>query len=351
MRQKASLKDIAREVGVSIASVSYVINKKEKEGRVGADVAEKIRKVAAELDYKPNFIAKSLKSGRTKTIGLIVADISNPFFSNIARIIEDEAKQHGYIVIFGSSDENTKNLQDLIDVFLNRQVDAFIIAPTSNAEKQIEFLQKMNVPVVLIDRYFPGIDTDCVHINNFQAAFSAVEHLIKVGRRKIAIVTYDTTLPHMQERKNGYEKALKAGGISFKKDWIIKADYKNIHNDVSTGISNLLSPAVLIDALFFTTNSLAVEGLKKINELGIKVPDKLAVISFDQSDAFDFFYSPITYVNQSLLDIGKEAVKLVIDRINDNQKKQVHTIIASNLVLRDSCGRNFHKASSKSVKL
>lgn len=289
MSKKASLKDIAREVGVSIASVSYVINSKEKEGRVGVDIAEKIRKVAAELNYKPNFIAKSLKSGKTKTIGLIVADISNPFFSNIARIIEDEAKKHGYIVIFGSSDESTENLEDLIDVFINRQVDAFIIAPTANAEKQIEFLQKINIPVVLIDRYFPDIDINSVHINNFQAAFSAVDHLIKVGRRKIAIVTYDTTLPHMQERKKGYEKALEASGISLKEEWVIKAAYQNIHHDVSTGISNVLTPKITIDALFFTTNTLAVEGLKKINETGIKVPEKLAIISFDQTDAFDFF--------------------------------------------------------------
>ncbi len=343
MEKKVSLKDVARQAGVSIASVSYVINNKEKEGRVGVNIAEKIRKVAAELNYQPNFIAKSLKSGKTKTIGLIVADISNPFFSNIARIIEDEAKQHGYIVIFGSSDENTKNLQDLIDVFINRQVDAFIIAPTANAEKQIEFLQKMNVPVVLIDRYFPGIDTDCVHINNFAAAYSAVEHLIKVGRRKIAIVTYDTTLPHMQDRKNGYKAAMKAHGVLFENEWVIKADYKNIHNDVSTGISNLLYPSVQIDALFFTTNSLAVEGLKKINEIGIKVPDQLAVISFDQSDAFDFFYSPVTYVSQSLLDVGKEAVKLVINRIHDNKKETINIVVESKLVLRDSCGRNLDK--------
>lgn len=343
MNRKVSLKDIAREVGVSVASVSYVINNKEKIGRVGADMAEKIRKVAAELDYKPNFIAKSLKSGKTKTIGLIVADISNPFFSNLARIIEDEAKQHGYIVIFGSSDESTENLQDLIDVFINRQVDAFIIAPTANAESQIEFLQKMNVPVVLIDRYFPGLDIDSVHINNFQASYSAVEHLIKLGRKKIAIVTYDTTLPHMQDRKEGYENALEAGGVKLKKEWIIRAAYQNIHNDVSRGISNLLIPEVQIDALFFTTNSLAVEGLKRINEIGIKVPDKLAIISFDQTDAFDFFYSPVTYVSQSLTDLGKEAVELVIDRINNNKKKPTNITIEANLVLRDSCGRDLNK--------
>lgn len=346
MERKVSLKDIAQRVGVSIASVSYVMNNKEKEGRVGSDVAEKIRKAAVELNYKPNFIAKSLKSGKTNTIGLIVADISNPFFSNIARIIEDEAKQHGYIVIFGSSDESTSNLKELIEVFINRQVDAFIIAPTANAESQIVFLQKMNVPVVLIDRYFPGLDSDCVHINNFQAAFSAVEHLIKAGRRKIGMVTYDTALHHMQERKNGYKEALKASGISFKKEWVIEAAYQNIHNDVSSGISLLLNPAIQIDALFFATNSLAVEGLKKINETGIKVPGELAIISFDQSDAFDFFYSPVTYVGQSLSDIGKEAVKLVIDRINDNKKKPTNIIIEAKLVLRDSCGINLNKTKS-----
>ena len=344
MEKKVLLKDIARHVGVSIASVSYVLNNKEKEGRVGADIAEKIRKAAAEFKYQPNFIAKSLKSGKTNTIGLIVADISNPFFSNIARIIEDEAKQHGYIVIFGSSDESTEKSQDLIDAFINRQVDAFIIAPTANAEKQIEYIQKMNVPVVLIDRYFPAINTDSVHINNFQAAYKAVEHLIKVGRKKIAIVTYNTTLPHMQERKNGYKEALKANGVLFKEECVIEVNYKNIHDDVSTGISNLLSPAVKIDALFFTTNSLAVEGLKKINKIGIKVPDELAVISFDQSDVFDFFYSPVTYVSQSLSDVGKEAVKLVISRINDNSQEKTNIIIESNLVLRDSCGRNLNKS-------
>lgn len=347
MGRKVSLKDIAREVGVSIASVSYVINSTEKAGRVGADVADKIRKVAADLNYKPNFIAKSLKSGITKTIGLIVADISNPFFSNIARIIEDEAKQHGYIVIFGSSDESTENLRDLIDVFINRQVDAFIIAPTANAEKQIELLQKINIPVVLIDRYFPGMQIDSVHINNLQAAYLAVNHLIKVGRKKIAIVTYDTTLPHMQERKKGYQKAIKAGGLSFKEEWVIKAAYLNIHHDVSTGIGKLLTPKLQIDAIFFTTNSLAVEGLKKINESGIKIPEKLAVVSFDQTDAFDFFYSPVTYVSQSLSDLAKEAVELVIKKIENNKKKPVNIIIEAKLVLRDSCGRNLKKANTK----
>src|SRR5579859_5365370 len=126
MNKKVLLKDVAEHLGVSIALVSYVLNNKEKEARVGEEMAKKIRQAAIDLNYQPNYIAKSLQSGKTNTIGLIVADISNPFFSSIARIIEDEAMKQGYVVIFGSSDENAERSMRLIDVFVNRGVDAFI---------------------------------------------------------------------------------------------------------------------------------------------------------------------------------------------------------------------------------
>src|SRR5690606_5499858 len=130
---------------------------------------------AAELNYQPNQIAKSLKSGKSFTIGLIVADISNPFFANIARTIEDEAKKDNYTVIFGSSDENAEKSKDLIDVLVKRQVDGFIIAPTENSETQIEYLIKANIPFVLIDRYFPGIESNYVVTDNHQAAYDATK--------------------------------------------------------------------------------------------------------------------------------------------------------------------------------
>ena len=339
VQKKISLKDVAQHVGVSTALVSYVLNNKEKKGRVGAEVASRIRKAADELNYKPNLIAKSLKSGKTNTIGLIVADISNPFFSNIARIIEDEAKKHGYIVIFGSSDESAEKSEDLIDVFLNRQVDAFIIAPAANTEEQVKRLKEMNMPFVLIDRYFPDIKTDTIQINNFQAAFEAVEHLIKAGRKKIAMVSYDLSLPHLEERKNGYNEALKVFNIPVKNNLFIKASYHKLSNDVADGLHKLLSPTPKVDAIFFATNSLAVEGLKKINALKIKVPDQVAVISFDESDAFDFFYSPVTYVRQSVADIGKEAVELAVGRINDSEKPFINIVVEAKLVIRESAGK------------
>ena len=337
MEKKVALKDVAQYIGVSAALVSYVLNGKEKEARVGADMAKRIKKAAAELNYQPNLIAKSLKMGKTKTIGLIVADISNPFFSTIARIIEDEAKKHGYVVIFGSSDESAEKQRDLIDVFSTRLVDAFIIAPAADTESQIETIIKRGVPVVLVDRFFPDLKADYVHINNFNASNKAVRQLIKNGRRKIGMLAYDTTQSHMQDRKQGYKAALKENNIRFKKEWLIEASYQNIEKDVAVKLKSLLKP-LQVDALFFATNSLAVAGLKVINKMGIKVPDELAIISFDESDAFDFFYSPVSYVSQSLTDIGNEAVKLILNKLHTKSKKNSDIIVEAKLIVRESCG-------------
>ncbi|HEV7622421.1 MAG TPA: substrate-binding domain-containing protein, partial [Flavisolibacter sp.] len=215
-----------------------------------------------------------------------------------------------------------------------------IIAPAAKTEAQIKRIKDMHVPFVLIDRYFPNIKTDTVHINNYKAAFQAVEHLIKVGRRKIAMVSYDLNLVHIQERKNGYIEGMKANKLPVKNEWFIKASYQNVSEDVANGLHKLLFPSPQIDAIFFATNSLAVEGLKKINEFGIKVPDQVAIISFDETDAFDFFYSPVTYVRQSISDLGKEAVKLVISRINDDSKKYTNIVVDTTLVIRESSGKN-----------
>ena len=338
MNKKVSLKDVARHVGVSIALVSYVINHKEKEARVGDEMVMKIRKAVTELNYQPNLIAKSLKSGKTNTIGLIVADISNPFFSNIARIIEDEARKEGYIVIIGSSDENAEKSQDLINVFFNRQVDAFIIAPAENTELQITELQKKNTPVVLIDRYFPKVKTDNVHIDNFRAAYRAVEHLAINGNKRIAMMGYDTSLSHIQERKNGYKAALKDKGIRFRSEWFKDISYHNIEKEVAIAMKELLALVPKINAIFFATNTLAVEGLKIIYKSGIRVPEDLAIIAFDESDAFDFFYSPLSYISQPLAEMGKKAVELAIEKIRNSDAKYATIIVKEKLVIRKSSG-------------
>ena len=169
-------------MGVSTALVSYVLNNK-KEGRIKKSVAERIREVATELNYRTNQIAKSLKTNKTFTIGLIISDISNPFFANLARIIEDKADKYNYTVLFGSSDENEQRSKKLIDTFLNRQVDGLIICPGENDFSLVLPLVEQNVPFVLVDRYFPEIKTNYVALDNYAASFMAVQHLVDSGRR------------------------------------------------------------------------------------------------------------------------------------------------------------------------
>ena len=334
MERKVSIKDIARHLGVSTALVSYVLN--NKSDRVSVEMAEKIRQAARELNYRPNLIARSLQSGKTNTLGLIVADISNPFFSQIARIVEDEAKQLGYTVIFGSNDESVEKSQALLDTFLNRQVDALIIAPAEFTEEQIMALQEKRIPFVLIDRYFSNVQANCVRIDNYKAAYTAVEHLIKTGGRRIGMLAYDTGMQHIVERISGYKDALKDGGIAFQEQWLIRASYQHLEEEAASGMRQLLLPAPVVDGFFFATNSLAIQGIRQVIRQKIKVPEELAIISMDEAEAFDFFYSPITFVKQSLEEIGRQAVRLALGGIAQPRNVPEEVILDARLVIRES---------------
>jgi LacI family transcriptional regulator len=310
MKKNVSLKDIAKQVGVSTALVSYVLNNKLKD-RINKDVAAKIRQVAEDLNYRPNQIARSLKAKKTFTIGLIVADIANPFSSQIARIIEDEAKTFGYSVIFGSSDESAEKTRNLIKLFLDRQVDGLILALPENTEKQVEHLKKINVPFVLIDRYYPTIQTNSVSINNYNGSQKAIQHLLENKHRRIGIIAYQTSLFHLNERIRGAVDLLADNAM------VGKIRISSINQDIASTINGFLSDPNPVDAIFFTTNLLTISGLKHINSLGLKVPDQLAVVGFDETDTFDLFYTPISYVRQPMLELGINSIKLLLNAIED----------------------------------
>jgi LacI family transcriptional regulator len=319
MKKKASLKDIAQKLGVSTALVSYVLNNK-KEGRIGKEISQKIREVAGQLNYRTNQIAKSLKTNKTLTIGLIVADISNPFFSGLARIIEDEAEKYNYTVIFGSSDENAQKSGKLIDTLVNRQVDGLIIAPSADSESQIIDLQQHEIPFVLIDRYFPAIRTSYVALDNYTAACTATKYMIDQGRKRIGMISYDTELFHLQERNRGYLSALKNARLPGKKKWLREVDIRNNKAEIEKAIHELLYLDPPIDALLFGSNRIAVLGLKYINALPLTVPKDLAIISFDETEALDLFYAPVAYVRQPLQEMGRLATKLLLECIEKNDK-------------------------------
>jgi len=335
MYKRISLKDIAEKVGVSTALVSYVMSGREKEKRVGEEVVAKIREIARELNYRPNQIAQSLRTGSTKTIGLLVADIANPFFGSLARVIEDEASINGYTVIFGSSDEDRDKSELLIDALFNRQVDGFIIVPAEGTVNQIKNIQDRKVPVVLVDRYFDEVRTNYVALDNFGASYHATSYLIERGYQKIGMVAYKSSLIHMKERIRGYLEAMK----KFKLEGEIRLEevrYDMTNNDCEKAILKLTDNSNNTEALFFATNSLTISGLYCINKNNLRVPEDIAVVGFDGNEAFDFFYAPLTYIKQPISEIGKEAVRVLIDQIQGSSKI-AHITLPHTLIKRQSC--------------
>lgn len=320
MKPKVSLKDIAKEVGVSIPLVSYVLTGKGKENRVSEETAQKILKAAKALNYQPNLNARSLKTNKTKTIGVILADISNPFFSNLARVIEDEAFLRDYTVIFGSSDEKKEKFDKVLEFLLSRQVDGFIIAPPQDSKPSISNLLKQKTSVVLIDRYFKDMDANCVIIDNVAASVSATDHLIQKGHKRIATVAYKSKLAHFADRCDGYYQALEQAGVALDEKLVVKIDRESPKKDMKKAINELFSNEP-VDAIYFQTNTLAEEGLRQMLSMDRDILKKVDVIVFDQNSTYHFLENFIPYMNQPIKKMGQTALSLLIDDIEGKGKK------------------------------
>ena len=314
-RRRVSLKDIANKLGVSTALVSYVLNDKFTD-RIHPDTARKIKAVAEELQYHPNQIAKSLKNNKTFIIGLIVADISNLFSSGIARVIEDEAKKYSYNVIFGSADEKLEKFDELIEIFVSRQVDGIILASTAGSVGRLQYLQERNVPFVLIDRYFPEFNSvNSVVIDNYKASFDAVKHLAENKFNYPAMITLQSDLHHLKDRSRGFNDAV-IEYFGNQKANIIELQEHEIGNKLEESLLKLLYSEKPVDSVFFSTNKIAIEGLSVLAKRKIKVPESLGVVCFDEADAYNVFNTSISFVKQPLMQIGHQAVRLLIDKIN-----------------------------------
>lgn len=317
--KKISLKDIAEAAGVSTALVSFVMNGKEKEYRVGEETAQRILKIANEMNYHPNLAAKSLRSGKTKTIGLVVSDISNPFFSQLARMLEDEATKCGYTVLFGSSDEDTEKMNRVVGNLLNKGVDGLIIVPCENSEKSIASLVNNNIPIVLFDRYFPEINVSYVALNNYNAAYISTKYLLDAGYNAPCMVAYDVNLIHMKERIRGYKKAMESAG---KKNQINVVFLKQ---DAPRKYADRMLPKMIdagADAFLFGTNMISLACLYTIKDMGQEIIDKIGLAGFDGNPVFDFFSAPISYIQQPIDMLVHKALAILIDSIANGNTVQ-----------------------------
>lgn len=313
--KKLSIVDIANHLNVSKTTVSFILNGRAQEKRIGKDLVERVQKFVDEVGYKPNSLAKSLRTGKSNIIGLMVEDISNPFFASIARLIEDRAYKNGYKIIYCSTDNDTNKTRDLINMFRDRHVDGYVIAPPEGIEDDINSLIKEGMPVVLFDRHLPKVTTDHIEIDNLFATYNATRHLIQQGYKKIGFATFLSTQTQMLARMEGYKQALDESGL---KPLIQEIVFNQDEEMIIKPLTSFLKKQKELDAVIFGTNHVGTCGLKAINNLGIKVPSELAVISFDDHDVFKLFSPPITAIAQPIEAIADNVITVLLNKLNNS---------------------------------
>lgn len=334
--KKITIKDIATEAEVSISTVSFVINGKGEKMGISAAVIKKVQDVAERLNYRPSMIATSLRTGKTRSIGLIVEDISNQFFADLARVIEDEAKNIDYRVFYCSTGDDDERSQELIHSLLQANVDGFIITPTKNLEESVELLIKLKKPVVLIDRYFPGQRVSHVVMDNYEASNSATKFLINKGCKNIAVVNNTSEMIQMALREDGCRDALKEAGL-YKDSLVLHMEYHTNEKDRIASVVGFFQKNKEIDAVLFLTNYMGLTGLQAFKDMGIRIPQDISVVSFDDHDSFKLHTPTITVIEQPIKEIAVKSIQLLMSQMTDMESYKVEkSLKKGKLIIRES---------------
>ncbi len=342
--KKIDLDKLAKTLGVSKTLVSLVLNGKGDRYGISKKTQNEVLKKAQEMNYKPNLIARGLRTGKSNIIGLIVSDISNPFYAKISRSIEDSASKNGYNLIICSSEEDENKEKELIELLVRGQnADGIIVSSTQQKAVFFNELQAAGKSIVLIDRTIPLYEGNYVTVNNYGGAFELTEHLIKNGHRKIAMLTISPQfISSITQRVEGYKDALKKHGIVFNKNYLKEIPFNDISGSVNRDLKALLKGKQAVDALFVANNNLAVSCFETINNMRLKIPADIALTSFDDLDMFKFSDPPITAVAQPVQEIGEKAFGIVLNLMQNKsgkkQGKSKEIKLAVELKIRKSCG-------------
>ncbi len=303
-------------MNVSKTTISFVLNGKAEENGISKAVQKKILNHIEKVGYRPNRMAQGLRTGKSKTIGMLIEDISDAFFSSIARKFEEIFGQKGYRIIYGSTGNDTEVTKDLIQVFRNHQVDGFIIAPSPGIEKDIEELLQDKIPVVIFDRPTEDIDINCVMVDNFMGTCKAMQHLIDNNYTNTAMITLASEQRQMKERERGYRSSMADAGL---KSRIVKVKYHEQKEKAIADIEQFLKTNPEVDSIFFMTNYLAEAGLEAITNLALKIPEQLGVVVFDDANLFRLFKPTITAISQPIERICDQAVQLMFEQIESKE--------------------------------
>lgn len=328
-----TIKDVAKRADVSIKTVSRVLN---NEPLVKASTRDRVMQAIKELGYRPNQIARGLLTSRTETIGIVVSNITNNFIGEVIRGIESVTSEANYSLIVCNTDQKAEEENRYLDVLLRHQVDGIITAATSQQWASLTEAEKHRTPIVFLDRKFEGMDGPFVGVDNVEGAFVGVNHLINCGHKRIGMIAGLPYLSSMRERRTGFERALATHGLPIRTEWIVESSLTIDEGRIAA--RKILSMPEPPHALFVSTNLLALGTLLALKDLGLRCPEDLALVAFDDHPWAEVSNPPLTVVRQPARAIGQEAAQLLLSLLIDGDEvRRTQILLPPELIVRESC--------------
>jgi LacI family transcriptional regulator len=340
----ATIRDVASRAGVSVATVSHVINDSRF---VAPETKERVLAAISDLSYSRHGIARSLRRSKTGTLGVIIADITNPFFSDLVRGIESGIHDIDpeLNIILSNTDEDIAKERLYFDILMQKRVDGIILAPAGGNEAYLADVVSRQFPLVFVDRVLPPVDADAVLVDNLAAAKHVVDHLLSCGHRRIAVLKATLHANSIDERIAGYRQALLQAGIPFDADLVVES-LSDIEAAHQAGL-RLLRETDHPDAVFCTNNFMTLGMMRAIHSQELRCPGDIAVAGFDDFPWADSFHPQLTAVSQPAFAMGKEAIRLLVDRMSKRRiGRGIKVILGTEFIIRESCGsRLLHSAN------
>ena len=328
-----TIKDVAREAGVSLGTASQALRDSPA---VRDATRRRVRAVATLLRYQPSALARGLVTRRTHSVGLLISDITNPFFIRAVRAVEDAAQENGYNVILCNTDEDPAKETQYLRVLMEKRVDGIILATTAGSLPAVRDVRWRRIPLVLFDRELPQVAADTVKVDSVRGGRLATEHLLQLGHRRIAIIHGPVVRSTGAERLEGYLLAMRTAGLRPDPALIREGNFKqDSGRDLARQLLDLAPPPT---ALFCTNNLMTVGALQTLGERGIRIPQDLSLVGYDDMEWWTLTHPPLTTVGQPVYELGREAMRLLLAQIAGPRRRAQRVVLKPELLRRASCG-------------
>ena len=329
----ATIREVAKRAGVAPITVSRVLN---NSGYFSQEIKDRVQNAANELHYVPNQLARSLRSNRTQTLALVLSDVTNPFWTTVARGVEDAASREGFTVFLCNTDENEAKQAEYLSVLLRKRVDGILLVPARSTPEPVKMIQKQGVQVVVMDRRVPGANVDIVRCSSTQGAYDLVKHLLEQGHRRITMLSGPADVSTAHERVAGCRQAFAAIALSEETLTVLEGEFtvESGYAMAQQAIAQTTRPT----ALFAANNFIAIGALKALRALGVRVPEDICVVGFDDLPAALVVEPFLTVVAQPAYEMGRRATEILLQRIADPAAlPHQEILLPTQLIIRQSC--------------